>query len=881
MNLVEIEKNIKKILEIIQDNKEKFIYELLRCYGIPKASVTKLEKGNLNISRNKDDILWKNKLYFKESKDTDIYETFLNVSKDEEILKNKPRFVIITNYQRLLSIDTLTSETLYINIIDIDKYYTFFLPWAGMEKAILQKENPADVKAADSMMKLYDEIKKDNKYTSEEEIHELNIFIARLLFCFFAEDTEIFEKKIFTKSIISHTQSDGSDLNKYLGRVFSILDDETREGCPEYLNKFPYVGGGLFNNNPITLKFNSKSRQLIIENGQLDWSSINPDIFGSMIQTVINPNERSNFGMHYTSVPNIMRVLNPLFLDEFNNDFENNKENMNELNKILYKLSKIKVFDPACGSGNFLIIAYKEIRKLEMQILDQINKINNQQSLRASNISINQFFGIEKGDFAHEIASLSLWLIEHKMNMEFYSKFNYRNPALPLKPYKNIVHGNSTRISWGDVCPQDNDSMIFIIGNPPYVGSKKQSKEQKKDMEYVFKGIKGYKNLDYVSCWFFIGYKYMREKNVKLAFVSTDSIVQGDQVGLLWCNILKDNIEIGFAHTSFKWNNNASNSAGVSCVIIGLQNKNNRQKMLIGNGFKKSVNIISPYLTADTSTIVIKRTTPLSKLPQMCYGNMPLEGGFLKLTNEEKIAIEKDDSRASKFIRPVIGGDEFLKGYERYCLWIEDDDLEEAMNIDEIKNRIEKVYQFRVDGGEVARTLALKSHQFRYRKVAKQNFIIIPRTSSEKRDYLQCGLYDKKYISLESAQVINDCEIYVFGILSSKLHMLWTKATCGCLESRIRYSTQICYNTFPIPELGEKVKKNIEECVFNILYIREKYSEKTIGQLYDQGKMPKDLKEAHENLDIIIEKCYKSKSFKSDEERLECLFSLYEKMINE
>ncbi len=880
MNLAEIEKSIKNMIQVIQDNNKRFLYELLRCYGIPKSSITKLENGNLNISKNQHEVLWKNKLFFKECTEANIYETFFCVSKDESILKNKPRFIIITNYNELLALDTVTSETIDIKINDIDKNYTFFLPWAGMEKAIIEKENPADVKAAESMMKLYDEIKKENKFKSEEEINGLNLFIARLLFCFFAEDTEIFKKKIFTKSIISYTQTDGSDLNDYLEKVFIILDKESRNDCPQFLNDFPYVGGGLFNKKHIKLKFNTKSRQLLIENGKLDWSSINPDIFGSMIQTVVNPEERDDFGMHYTSVPNIMKVINPLFLDDFNNDFENNKENVNGLKKLLNKLSKIKVFDPACGSGNFLIIAYKEIRKLEMKILDQINIISKQQSLKASSISINQFFGIETVDFAYEIASLSLWLIEHKMNMEFYSKFNYKEAPLPLKPYKNIIHGNATRIDWNEICPQkDEEDIIFVLGNPPYLGSKRQSKEQKQDMEHVFKGIKGYKNLDYVACWFFIGYKYIKGKNSRLAFVSTNSIVQGDQVGLLWSNILNDNVEIGFAHTSFKWDNNASNKAKVICVIIGLQNKNSKQKQIISNGFKKNVNSISPYLTANTSSIISKRTVPLSELPQMCYGNMPLEGGFLKLSKQEKLELERKDNRASKFIRPLIGGEEFLKGYERYCLWIEDDDLEEAMDIDIIKERIEKVYQFRITGGEVARTLVSKSHQFRYRKVAKRNFIIIPCTSSEKREYLQCGLYDKEYITLNSVQVINDSDLYVFGILSSKLHMLWTKATCGCLKNDIRYSTKICYNTFPVPPLSDETKQNIEECVYNILYTREKYSEKTIGQLYDLDKMPQDLKEAHQRLDFVFEKCYKSKPFSSDEERLDYLFDLYEKMI--
>lgn len=880
MNLIEIERNIKNLINNFKNNKQEFIYELLLCYGIPKSSITRLQNGSMNLSKKSDEILWKKKLFFKECKKSELYELFTSVKEDTNILKNEPRFIVITDYNEIIAMDTKTLEMLNIDISDIEKNYTFFLPWAGMEKAILQRENPADIRAAGKMMKLYDSIKRYNNFTLSNEIHALNIFIARLLFCFFAEDTGIFEKKIFTKCLASYTKDDGSDLNEYFKYVFRVLNEEKRDKSLEIINKFPFVGGKLFREDHIDLKFDKRSRQAIIESGELDWSNINPDIFGSMIQAVVKPDERNNFGMHYTSVPNIMRVINPLFLEDLENELEKERDNVLALKKLINKLSKIKVFDPACGSGNFLIIAYRELRKLEMKIIDRINEISNQLYLSGSTISINQFYGIEIDDFAHEIASLSLWLIEHKMNMEFYSKYNYKESPLPLKNCGNIIHGNATTMSWENVCSATKEEQVFVLGNPPYVGSKKQTKEQKKDMESVFKGIKGYKNLDYVSCWFFIAAQYLKSNEGKVAFVSTDSIVQGDQVGLLWPNILINNIEIGFAHTSFKWGNNATNSAGVSCVIIGIQKKSNKIKSLICEGFIKKVNLISPYLTADSDVIVTKRTKPISNLPKMSYGNMPLEGGFLKLSRLEKDELEKSNVNACKFIRPVIGGDEFLKGYDRYCLWIDDEELAEAVEIKEIRERIEKVRQFRENGGEVAKTLVSKSHQFRYRHEAKKNFIVIPCTSSERREYLPCGVYDSNYISLNSIQVINDAELYVFGILSSKLHMLWSKATAGCLESRIRYSNMICYNTFPIPEIKKSDKLKIENCVYDILFIREKYSEKTIGQLYDPDDMPQELKDAHCKLDDVIEKCYTSKRFKSDEERLECLFKLYDNMIN-
>lgn len=879
MNILDIENNIKNITDIIKISKGEFIYELLRCFGIPKASITKLKNGNTNISKKTGEILWRKKLFFKECNDLDIYKIFLEIINDENILKNEPRFIIITNYEDILAFDTKTSETLSIKINELEKNYTFFLPWAGMEKAILQNENPADIKAADRMMKLYDEIQKENNIKSKHEIHGLNVFIARLLFCFFAEDTGIFESKLFTKSIMSNTQVDGSDLNNYLQNIFKILDMKDRRNVAAFLTKFPYVGGGLFKDEHINLRFSTKSRNYIIESGKLDWSSINPDIFGSMIQSVVNPEERSNFGMHYTSVPNIMKVINPLFLEDLYKEFESNKNDIKKLIQLIEKLSKIKVFDPACGSGNFLIIAYKELRILEMKIIEQINKINNQQYFQCSTISIEQFYGIEIDDFAHEIAVISLLLIEHKMNMEFYAKFSYVTPPLPLKEIKNLVLANATRIEWEEVCPVTDNSIIYVIGNPPYIGSKKQDKMQKADMAKVFNGIKDYKNLDYVACWFYIGSQYIKKSNSELAFVSTNSIVQGEQVGLLWPHILNSGLEIGFAHRSFKWGNNAKGKAAVICVIVSLRKRQKKVKYVFSDGFRKEVDIIGPYLNIGSEFIIKKRSKPISNIPIMVYGNMALDNNNLKLNEEERNKILGANKEASKFIRPMIGGEEYLKGIKRYCLWIEDEELEEAVKIDEIKDRIEKVKEFRENGGEVARTLVTKSHQFRYRKVANKNFILVPKTTSENRDYIQCGFFDAEYIAYESAQVIYDCEPYIFGIISSKLHMIWVKTVAGRLKSDYRYSNKLCYNTFPVPELSKEDKQRITDAVLEILEQREKYSEKMIGELYNSNKMPEGLRKAHENLDEVIEKCYFKNKLKTDDERLDSLVKMYKDIV--
>jgi len=871
MNIAQIENNLQKLIKSFSKNT--FIYDLLLAYGLPKASITRLKKGNLNLSKVDGEISWKKKVFFKEVFEEDLHVTISALAND---LKHDQRFVIVTDYETFLAIDTKTQDKLDIELKALPKHYDFFLPWAGMEKAQHQNENPADVKAAEKMARLFDEIRKNNPDDSPEFIHGLNVFLSRLLFCFFAEDTNIFEDAQFTNAIASHTQTDGSDLNTYLDKLFEVLNtpEKDRKNLPAYLNAFPYVNGGLFRQRLQAPTFTRRARQAIIDNGELDWSAINPDIFGSMMQAVIATEHRGSLGMHYTSVPNIMKVIEPLFLNDLKEAFEKAKGNKKKRIALLKRLQTIKIFDPACGSGNFLIIAYKELRRLEMQIFK-----DNRSSLPRSDISLEQFYGIELDDFAHEITQLSLWLAEHQMNVEFLKMFGRTNPTLPLKEAGNIVQGNACRIDWETVCPKKEGDEIYILGNPPYSGAKLQDEPQRSDMAFVFRNVKDFKNLDYISCWFYKSSFYIMNTTFEAAFVSTKSVVQGNQVGLLWHCLYKNDIEIGFAYLPFKWSNNAKDKAGVQVVILSIRNNTLNKNKYLFTGYKKIVDNIGPYLNEGPSIIVYRKRTSISRLPEMVFGNMPLEGNYLKLSEEEKTSLINDDQRSLKFIRPLIGGAEFLKSIPRYCLWIEDDQLEEALEIGSINKRINQVREFRGNGGEVAKTLVNRAHQFRYRRVAKKNFIIIPRTTSERREFMQCGFLDKSYIPLESAQVIYDSEPYVFGIISCKLHMLWVKAVGGYLGTSIRYSTEICYNTFPFPTISEQRKSEIKQCVLRILEERERHPEKTPAQLYDPDKMPEGLREAHRLNDLAVERCYRSKPFESDEERLEYLFKLYEKMI--
>ncbi len=550
---------------------------------------------------------------------------------------NKIRFLIVTDFKNLLAVDTKTQDTLDIPFGDLAKKFDFFLPWAGMEKAVYQGENPADVKAAEKLAKLFDEIKADNfnedDLNNKENLHHLNIFLSRLLFCYFAEDTEIFKDKQFT-SAISKSNEDGSDLSALIGRLFKVLNQssEDREAdLPDYLADFPYVNGGLFKDDIQVPKFTRKSRRILIECGaELDWSDINPDIFGSMFQAVVHTEQRSTMGQHYTSVPNIMKVIEPLFLNDLYEELEKNQDSVNKLLKLQQRLGQLKIFDPACGSGNFLIIAYKELRKFEMELLKRIQELElektGQFSKPFSVIQVSQFYGIEIDDFAHEIAILSLWLTEHQMNIIFKDEFGESKALLPLRDSGNIVQGNSLQINWKSVC-NNADSEVYILSNPPYMGFKMQDQKQKQDMERIFKEVSNYKFLDYIACWFMLASDYINE-NCKVGFVSTNSICQGVQVELLWPEIYKRSVDICFAHQSFKWSNNARSNAGVTCVIIGLQHKDAiKTKTLINNLSKSVVKNINSYLIDSSNVIVAKRRVPLSKLPKISDGSGALDGG--------------------------------------------------------------------------------------------------------------------------------------------------------------------------------------------------------------------------------------------------------------
>jgi len=788
MNIEKLEGKIQSLITNLVE--ETFIYDLLLAYEQPKAAITRLKNGDYNLSKVQGEILWKKKLFFKKESERDLHSLIDSLKDDPAIIKHHPRFIVITDFKTLLSIDTKTADTLDIPFLDLVKYFDFFLPWAGMEKSQLQSENPADIKAAERMGRLYDIILEDNPVDNENDRHALNIFLSRLLFCFFAEDTEIFADGQFTNGLASHTSTDGSDLQIFLQKLFKVLNLSKRSGYPQFLQDFPYVNGGLFADEYPVPMFSAKSRKIIIECGALNWKAINPDIFGSMIQAVVHTDQRGNLGMHYTSVINIMKVIEPLFLSDLYDDLKKAGNNEKKLIILLERLYHLRIFDPACGSGNFLIVAFKELCSLETAIFKQLyGRLygNDQLTIKFfSNIKLTQFYGIELDDFAHETAKLALWLVEHQMNLAFMEEFGETRPTLPLQDGGNIVCGNATRLNWEKVCPKDKGYKICVLGNPPYLGSSMQSENQKADMSHVFNGLENYKKQDYISCWFFKASKYIQEQH-RFAFVTTNSICQGTQVEMTWPYIFKMGLEIFFTHKSFAWSNNAKGNAGVICSIIGIRPIANEPKYIFKNSLKTKVQNINAYLVVASSTIVNNRSKPLSTLPKMTSGNKPLDGGNLVLSTHEKELLQKEFPESINLIKRFIGSSEFIRGTERWCLWIPDSAVDFAKNFHPIADRIERVKIFRLAGGNNARNKAHLPHKFEFANEPKKIQIILPRVSSIRRKYIPMGFFDKNTVVADSAQVIFDPETYVLSIISSRMHMTWVKVTSGRLKSDYRY----------------------------------------------------------------------------------------------
>lgn len=678
---------------------------------MPRATITKLKKNiGSDVFSSDCEICLKNRIHFKfVEKGEDLHDLCKQFTSLPSTTKDKIRFIFITDFNDVVAYDTKVKDLIDIEFIDLHKSYAFFLPLAGIEKYELTDEHPADIKASYKMGQLCDLLRRHNDITTPERVHAFNVFLTRLLFCFYAEDTGIFEDNQVVHAIQNTTDKNGSDLGQFFSQLFTVLNladrDVDRSALPSHFSDFPYVNGGLFANCEWVPEFTGKARRMIIEAGSLEWDQINPDIFGSMFQSVIDPEQRGKLGQHYTSVPNIMKVIQPLFLDDLEIALEKSKNNIKKLQALLLRLQRIRVFDPACGSGNFLIIAYRELRKLEMKIVRALDELGEQSVIFMSGIRLSQFYGIEIDYFAHEIALLSMWLTENQMNTAFEAEFGHSKPMLPLKESGKIVRGNSLMLNWENVCPKADVHgafEVYICGNPPFLGKQNQSKEQRNLQANITKGINAGSDLDFVCCWILKAAQYnVTAVKSKSALVATNSIVQGEQVSILWGEMFCYGIKIDFLYEPFIWQNSAQNKAAVHCTIVGFSiNENKSPRYIIGtsidnkNQYRKVKNI-SPYLIEGTQTLIKKRNAPFGKNAKMVYGNKPTDDGNFILSTDEKAFLIEKEPQAAKYIKRFVGARELLNGLERWCLWIPKISKNELDEMPTVKARVDAIARFR------------------------------------------------------------------------------------------------------------------------------------------------------------------------------------------
>ena len=927
MNAIEIEQAISDLAEQPFDLVE-FPYAFLEAFGNKATTIKRLKTGESNASDVAGGVLQRNNIHIATCAHGEVSATLNQLKASPKTASNKAKFILATDGIDFEAEDLQSGETLACAYIDFPNHFGFFLELAGIKTVQQIRENAFDVRATSRLNRLYVELLKHNPdWSTAERRHDMNHFMARLIFCFFAEDTEIFHgNRLFSATVEQMSAKDASDTHIVIAEIFRAMNTQIEErkasGLRPWADAFPYVNGGLFSGSTDCPKFSKIARSYLIHIGQLDWTQINPDIFGSMIQAVADDEERGALGMHYTSVPNILKVLNPLFLDELRAQLDEAGDNPRKLLNLRKRMAHIRVFDPACGSGNFLVIAYKQMREIEAEI----NRRRGEPDI-ASQIPKTNYRGIELRDFSAEIARLALIIAEYQCDVLYRGQKLALAEFLPLDSQNWITSGNALRLDWLSICPptgrgvqittgdmlddmalQDTQAQIdfeneggetYICGNPPYLGSTWQSAEQKDDLKAIFDHrCKSWKSLDYVAGWFMKAADYGTHTHTVAAFVSTNSICQGQQVPILWPLIFGTGHEIAFAHTSFKWANLASHNAGVTVVIVGISIQPDTKRYLYSDekitydgGFsfdgglkydgatRKETSYINAYLVSAENVVIEKRSKPFGELANMPKGNMPYDAGHMLMNGEEKKHLVNQYPNAEKFIKRIKGSAEFIRGIERYCLWIEDCNLSEAISIEPIGKRIENVRNVRLASTDKSgRALAARAHQMRETNCASKFVTIIPSVSSESREYLPVGVETENTIVSNLAFAFYDAPLWNMAIIASKLHLMWIATVCGQLETRLRYSNTLGWNTFPIPKLTEKNKADLTRCAEDILLAREAHFPATIADLYDPATMPENLRHAHERNDEVIERIYIGRRFKNDTERLEKLFELYTQM---
>lgn len=909
MNAVEIEEAISRLAEQPFDAEE-FPFAFLEAFGNKATTIKRLRSGTSNKS-DVGGVLQTNNIHLKVAEDGTVADALAALKSSPATTKARAKFILATDGKDFQAEDLNSGEVIVCDYPDFPDHFGFFLPLAGISTVKQIRESAFDIKATGRLNRLYVELLKDNPdWGTADRRHDMNHFMARLIFCFFAEDTDIFtEVDQFTATIERMSEKDSSNTHDIISELFRSMntkrEDKEKVGIARWAKDFDYVNGGLFSESVDVPRFSKIARSYLLHIGNLDWKKINPDIFGSMIQAVADDDERGALGMHYTSVPNILKVLNPLFLDDLREKLEEAGDNSRKLLNLRNRMAKIRVFDPACGSGNFLVIAYKEMRAIEAEINERRGEAD-----RRSEIPLTNFRGIELRDFPAEIARLALIIAEYQCDVTYRGQREALRDFLPLDAMNWITCGNALRLDWLSICPptgtgvkhhaddlfmspleqaqidfENEGGETYICGNPPYLGSQWQSTSQKEDLQRIFEGrTKNWKSLDYVSGWFMKAADFGVHTKSVAALVSTNSICQGRQVETLWKLIFETGHEIPFAHTSFKWANLASHNAGVTVVIVGISNEPKATRRLYSIDFDgevvvKETDNINPYLISGPNILVQPQTKPTNGLNEMSFGNMPNEGGYLLLSQSEADAATDIYAVPQKFIRPFVGSQEFIKGQQRRCVWVKDCEYLEAKENEWLNTRFEAVRNQRASSNR-ATTQQLANIPYRFGEIRQrgdEEIIAVPAISSENREYLPCGLLPPGTVMSNKCYALFDAPLWNIALIASRLHWMWIGTVCVRMRTDFSYSNTLGWNTFPIPKLTEKNKGDLTRCAEDILLAREAHFPATIADLYDPDRMPENLRIAHDRNDEVLERIYIGRRFKNDTERLEKLFELYTK----
>lgn len=874
---------------------QSFWNDFFYVFGKKRRELARFEQAvkKLNKKTGFIDLFWEGVLIVEhKSTGKNLEKAYSQALDYFEGLKEEqfPRYILVSDFThfRLYDLDEGTEH--HFTLADLHKNITLLGFIAGYERQKIKEQDPVNIKAAEHMAKLHDRLK-ESGYTG----HKLELYLVRLLFCLFAEDTNIFgpEPQKFQTYIEQYTKEDGSDLGLHLAQFFEILNEpklNRQQLLDQQIDTFPYVNGKLFEERLKIASFNSQMRQTLLDCCALDWSKISPAIFGSLFQAIMNEEERHKLGAHYTTEENILKVINSLFLDELRREFKQVKENKSKLNLFYKKLRSLKFLDPACGCGNFLVIAYRELRLLELDVLKALAL--EQQTLRLDlsaliQVNVDQFYGIEVEEFPAQIAQVALWLVDHQMNLKVSEHFGETFARIPLQTQGNIIHGNALQLDWQTIIPAAE--LSYIMGNPPFLGKQEQSKTQKADLEAIAKIIKGYGKLDYVAAWYIKATQFMKiNPHIRTAFVSTNSLTQGEQVGVLWSWMLAQNVNIFFAHRTFQWHSEARGKAAVHCVIVGFALIEISPKYLFeyqevkGEPYAIETQHINPYLIQGEDILLDSRKKPICDVKKMRFGNMPNDGGHLLLDDAQKEQLLEKEPQATPFIKRFISADEFLNGSTRWCIWLHDVSPEQIKKLPSIGKLVGQVKTHREKSKRpTTQKLALTPTIFGEIRQPKTNYLLIPRHTSENRRYIPIGFFTKEDIVADSCLALSKATFYEFGILTSLMHNIWVKTVCGRLKSDYRYSVEIVYNNFPWPlDVIPQQKKAIEKAAQLILKIRSEYPQANLAALYHPLFMPLPLVKAHEKLDKAVDEAYGKTKFNSETDRVAFLFELYQKYKN-